>query len=102
MTDIIDKEKLHQNLHNHTEDLVLDTMESILSKPEFSEICTCNRCQLDMATYALNHLPTKYTATHRGDVITRVREFEQQFNVDLISVVTKAIKIVSENPHQKK
>ncbi len=98
----INKKELQQHLHNHTEELVLNTMEEMLTKPKYEQICTCDRCQLDIATYALNHLPAKYTATHRGDVITRIEEFEQQFNVDLIAIVTKAIKIVSENPHQDK
>lgn len=99
---LINKKEIQQHLYNHTEELVLNTMEEMLSEPEYEQICTCAQCQLDMATYALNHLPAKYTTTHRGDVITRIEEFEQQFNVDLISVVTKAIKIVAENPHQDK
>ncbi len=99
---IVNKKEIQQHLYNHTEKLVLNTMNNLLAEPKFNEICTCVQCQLDIATYALNHLPAKYTATHRGDVITRIEEFEQQFNVDLISVVTKAIKVVSENPHRKK
>jgi competence protein ComFB len=52
-----------------------------------------------MATYALNRLPAKYVATSKGKVFSKIEELEQQHSVDVLSVVTKSIKVVSENAH---
>ncbi|MFW6238564.1 MAG: late competence development ComFB family protein [Halanaerobiales bacterium] len=95
----VDTGKIKDELHNYTEDIVLETMENLLEDEEFKDICTCKQCLLDIATYSLNQLPGKYTATHFGNLITKIKNYQQQTNVDLISVITKAIKLVSENPN---
>lgn len=91
--------QVRQQLHNHTEDVVIHAMESILEDKKFSNVCKCDQCLLDMASYALNRLPAKYTATQKGNIITKLDEFEQQLNVDVISTVTKAINLVSRDPN---
>lgn len=95
----IDIEKIQTDLHNYTEDIVLETMKNLLTDEEFKDVCTCKQCLLDIATYSLNQLPGKYTATHYGNLMTRIKNYQQQANVDLISVVTRAIQLVSENPN---
>ena len=96
----LDKKVLKTNLHNHTEDIVLDTLEDLLENKnkQFENVCTCDNCLLDMASYALNRLPAKYVSTHKGSLHTKIEEFEQQYQVDIIKVVTQAINIVAENP----
>jgi len=91
--------EIKNKLENNTEFLVLETMEDLLKRPEFKDICTCNQCLLDIATYALNHLPAKYIASHEGEIRTKLTEFELQVKADVVSVVAKAIKVVSNNPH---
>ncbi len=101
MNNNVNLNEIQAKLHNHTEDLVLETLSRILAEEEFENICTCQKCLLDMCTYALNRLPAKYVASHRGEVYTKVKELEQQVRVDLMSTVLKAIEIVSDNPHNK-
>jgi len=36
-----------------------------------------------------------------GEVYTKVKDFEQQSRVDIMSEVIKAIEVVSENPHNE-
>ncbi|MGM0410038.1 MAG: late competence development ComFB family protein [Bacillota bacterium] len=91
-------QKLQEDLHNHTEDLVLDQLENILSKEKFSNVCQCEQCLLDMASYTLNRIPAKYIASHSGGIHAKLAEFEQQYIVDITSTITQAIKIVSKNP----
>lgn len=89
--------EIRTRLKNHTEDIVLDMLQELLNKEEYSEVCTSEECLLDMATYALNRLPAKYVATEKGEVYTKTEELEQQHSVDILSVVTRAIKVVNEN-----
>ncbi len=96
-----DMQRLRNNLHNHTEDIVIDYLESMLKEPEFSDACTCDKCLLDMATFALNRLPAKYITSERGDLHAKLEEFEQQVNVDFIQTMARAIDVVSDNPHNK-
>ncbi|MFN2340674.1 MAG: late competence development ComFB family protein [Halanaerobium sp.] len=91
--------KLKGRLNNLTEEVVLEMLGKMLQRDEFSGICKDEDCLLDMATYALNRLPAKYVATSRGELFSKTEELEQQHSVDVLSVVTRAIKIVSENDH---
>ena len=93
-----DYQQLQENLHNHTEDIVLDLMESILSKDKFSDVCQCEQCLLDIASYTLNRIPAKYIASHNGSIHAKLKEFEQQYMVDITSIITQAIKVVNDNP----
>ena len=92
-------EDIRKKLHNHTEDIVIETMEEILEDKQFEDICTCEQCLLDIASYTLNRLPAKYIASYKGDVLTKVSEFHQQVQVDLISIITQAIQVISKEPH---
>lgn len=94
--------RLQENLHNNTEDFVLDELENILSKDKFSHICKCDQCLLDMASYTLNRIPAKYIASHSGSIHAKLNEFEQQYKVDITSTIAKAIQIVSNNPRHDK
>lgn len=87
-----------RELTNYTERIVIETMEEVLRQEKFSNICTCKRCLLDIATYSLNRLPAKYIASHEGEVLTKIQDFEGQLQVDAITIVTKAIETVSKSP----
>ncbi|MGM0420109.1 MAG: late competence development ComFB family protein [Bacillota bacterium] len=94
-----DKERLKSELHNHTEDFVIEKIEEIINtKDQFEDLCTCHHCLLDIASYTLNRIPAKYISSPRGSLHAKLIEFEQQVNVDIVSVVTRAIKIISKNP----
>ncbi len=94
-----DREQLQEDLHNYTEDFVLDKMEDLIMEEEqFEDVCTCRNCLLDIASYTLNRIPAKYIASPQGSLHAKLIEFEHQVNVDIVSVLTKAIRIVSKNP----
>jgi len=99
----IDESSLKNDLKNHTEVFVLDKLEEILNNDEqFNEICTCHNCLLDITSYTLNRVPAKYISSPQGSLQAKLIEFEQQVNVDIISVLTRAIKIISKNPRHDK
>ena len=89
---------IQSDLHNHSEDVVLETLEKLLESKQFENLCTCPQCLLDMATYSLNRIPAKYIASHSGSIHTKLEESYQQSQVDIVKVVTKAINVISNNP----
>jgi competence protein ComFB len=95
-----DKNNIKNKLHNFKEDLVLEKLEDLLKEEEYNEVCKCEKCILDMSTYALNRLKPQYVVTKKGEVFTKVKDFNQQSKVDIMSTVVKAIEIVSKNPHE--
>ncbi|MFW5981687.1 MAG: late competence development ComFB family protein [Halanaerobiaceae bacterium] len=94
----INSKEISPHLKNHTEEIVLETIEDLINNSEFDDICKCQLCLIDIATYALNKLPARYIASREGEVQTKINEFESQIKVDTISAVTKAIQTVSNKP----
>ena len=90
-------EEIHKQLHNHSEELVLHNLKYLLEK-DYPGVCSCEQCLLDMASFTLNRMPAKYISTDKGNLHAKIAEFEQQYQVDLITYLTKAIHTVQENP----
>lgn len=86
---------------NYMEEIVQDELEMLLS--ERTDVCKCQKCQLDMMVYALNRLPPKYIITDKGWLYTKLKEQEIQFKTDVVKELTKAIDFVKKNPqHERK
>jgi len=66
-------------LKNFMEDVVNKKIDSLLN---IMNICTCEKCRLDIMAIALNDLPAKYVVTEAGELYTKVKELEQQFEVE--------------------
>jgi competence protein ComFB len=62
------------------------------------ECCQCEHCVNDIKAIALNMLPTKYVVSKKGEVYARINSFINQFDVDMLTALTKASEIVRENP----
>lgn len=82
-------------LKNYMEELVVKKTDDIL---KLMNICKCEKCRLDIMALALNELPTKYVVTDKGELFTKVRELEQQFEVDVETAIIKAAVFVGKNP----
>ena len=86
-------------LYNLMEDEVMYTVDELLKDKK--DVCTCNKCKLDIAAIALNNLKPKYVVTEKGGLLAKVNILDQQFDVDLIKEITKAIKIVGNDPQHE-
>ena len=82
-------------LKNVMEEYVLMTLDHVLDD---LDCCKCDRCRLDIASYALNHLPPKYVANTRGELMTKVNALNTQFEVTVMSAIVQAALVVNENP----
>lgn len=82
-------------LRNYMEFMVFDSLNHIIAD---LKICDCDICKHDIAAIALNQLQPKYVVTKKGEIYTKLNVLQQQFEVDVISALTKAANIVNEHP----
>ncbi len=82
-------------IKNYMEEIVFNQMKEILSD---INVCTCDKCLLDIAAIALNDLPPKYIVTEKGELYSKIDTLRQQFEVDVIAAITKAAVLVKRNP----
>lgn len=82
-------------LKNYMEDCVGDMLEAVLKS---MDCCNCDKCRHDIMAITLNMLPPKYVVTRKGSLYTKLAALQSQFDVDIISAITKAAVIVGRNP----
>jgi competence protein ComFB len=86
-------------LRNLIEDEVIYTINRLLK--DRKDICTCDKCKMDIAAITLNNLKPKYVVTEKGKLYGKIDTIDYQFDADLIREIVKAIKIVGDNPHHE-
>lgn len=82
-------------IKNYMEEIVFSQMKDILND---INVCTCDKCLLDIAAIALNDLPPKYIVTEKGELYSKINTLGQQFEVDVVSAITKAAVLVKRKP----
>lgn len=87
------------HLHNLMEDRVINIVNELLRGK--NNICTCNRCKLDIAALTLNNLKPRYVVTGKGKLYAKTNMMNHQFDVDIIKEVTKSVSIVTANIHHE-
>ena len=83
-------------LKNLMEDYAIATLDHILDD---LDCCKCEKCRLDIASYALNRLPSKYVATTQGELMTKLCEFDHNFEARVIAALTMAADVIKKNPN---
>jgi len=84
-------------IKNYMEDLVWTRLDAVMERVPAA--CRCEKCRHDVAALALNFLPPRYFVTDKGEMYSRVKALEVQFDIDVITAITNAIKIVNAQPH---
>ena len=82
-------------IKNYMEEIVFNHMKEIL---EDLNVCSCEKCIMDIAAIALNDLPPKYIVSEKGELYSKINTLRQQFEVDVIAAVTKAAVMVKRRP----
>ena len=80
------------------EEVVFNLIDGVLDD---INMCKCELCVKDIAALALNSLPPKYIASEKGELYSKVNSLRNQFEVDVISAITKAAVLVKEAPRHK-
>lgn len=93
-------------IHNVTEDIVLDAVNEIFDEIEREgkedRPCTCYQCRLDTACYTLNRLTPRYVVSSRGVARAETDSIEkQQEEADVVSLVHEGLQKIakSKRPH---
>ena len=82
-------------LRNIMEDYVIVTLDHMLDN---LDCCKCEKCRLDIASYALNRLPSKYVATTQGELMSRLCEFDNQFEAQVMATIVASANKIAKNP----
>lgn len=82
-------------LKNAMEALVLQKLDDIIDRVG---CCKCEKCRMDVAALALNHLTPKYFATLQGELFMKVDALTLQHTADVTSAITTAARLVKEHP----
>lgn len=85
-----------EGLKNVMEDAVEYQLKRIL--PTMPDICSCEKCRLDMASFALNRLTPQYVRTDTGALFQKLNNSSQQAEVEVLTTVMSAINIISQHP----
>lgn len=81
---------------NVLEKIVWDNIDVVLKRNP--EVCGCDKCRADIAAFALNKLQPRYVVTEKGAVLARALSMEAVFQIELLVVLTEAMKQVNANP----
>ena len=84
-------------LKNIMEDDVEYQLNHLL--PTMPEICACEKCRLDMATYALNRLKPNYVRTDTGALFHKLNTSSTQAKTEILTAVVTAINTIGAHPH---
>ncbi len=85
-----------EGLKNVMEDAVEYQLNKIL--PTMPNVCSCEKCRLDMASFALNRLSPQYVRTDTGALFQKLSNSSQQAEVEVLTTVISAINTISAHP----
>lgn len=88
-------------VRNAMEMVVKSSLAEIMQHKEsygVEDVCTCERCQLDVMALALNKLAPRYVVCDQGEAYARTSALDQQFKVDTLFAVLSAVQTVHKNP----
>jgi len=85
-------------IKNYMEDLVFTQLDEVVKDVG---ACGCEKCRMDIAAIALNSLKPHYVVTAKGRLYTKLNTLQQQFDVDVLSAITKAAMFVKMNPRHE-
>ena len=86
---------MDKELKNYMEMVVKEIVDKLLLTRK--DICNCDHCRMDITAIVLNRLPARYIVTDKGRIMTKLKETEIQFQVDVLREIVRALEIVKKN-----
>ena len=84
-----------KQLRNFTEEAVKLYMDRWFEK---ADCCHCENCRLDVTAIMLNNLKPKYVVTDKGALYAQLDDFDPQYKIDFMTILSQAAKIVKNGP----
>lgn len=83
--------------------IVMNIMDALVEEkaPRYIEmfgLCSCERCAADVKALTLTNLQPAYIVTRRAEAQAMLTVYESRFNSTIFAQLTRACKIVMENP----
>ncbi|SHJ27747.1 competence protein ComFB [Clostridium cavendishii DSM 21758] len=83
------------SITNYTEIMVENVIDDIIKK---YDVCTCEKCKLDIKALSLNSLPPRYFVSEKGKMYKKIEVLDNQLKIDVVSAVTNAALTIKNNP----
>ena len=84
-----------KHLRNFTEEAVKVYLDRWFVE---ADICHCDECRLDVTAIMLNNLKPKYIVTDTGALYAQLDDFDPQYKIDFMTVMSQAAQIVKNSP----
>ena len=84
-----------KQLRNFTEEAVKLYLDRWFEK---ADCCHCENCRMDVTAIMLNNLKPKYVVTDKGALYAQLDDFDPQYKIDFMTVLSQAAKIVKNGP----
>lgn len=63
-----------------------------------TDMCRCNKCELNACAIALNNLKPKYVTTYKGQLLAKIGLMNPDYLMEVSIEVAKALRIVIQRP----
>jgi len=84
-----------KRLRNYTEEAVTMYMDRWF---ESADVCHCDTCRMDVMAIMLNNLKPKYVVTDTGALYAQLDDFDPQYKIDFMTIMSQAAQIVKNGP----
>ena len=82
-------------LRNYTEEAVKLYMDRWF---EQADVCHCDTCRMDVMAIMLNNIKPKYVVTDTGALYAQLDDFDPQYKIDFMTIMSQAAQIVKKGP----
>ncbi len=82
-------------LLNIVEDMVRQKVNELIKD---MEMCDCSQCRMSASAVALNHLPSHYVTTEKGELLGALEDTSVNYQTNVTVEVVKALQFVKEHP----
>jgi len=86
---------LKKQIRNYTEEAVQFYLDRWYKE---ADVCQCDICKMDVMALMLNNLKPKYVVTDKGALYAQLDDFDPQYKIDFMTVMSQAAKIVKNGP----
>jgi len=86
---------MKKKLRNYTEEAVKLYLDRWFKE---ADVCQCDVCRMDVMAIMLNNLKPKYVVTDTGALYAQLDDFDPQYRIDFMTIMSQAAKIVKAGP----
>ena len=84
-----------KRLRNFNEEAVTLYMDRWFAE---ADCCHCDICRMDVTAIMLNNLKPKYIVTDTGALYAQLDDFDPQYRIDFMTILSQAANIVKNDP----